>query len=403
MATPVVPIFTLESKIKRKLRAHLKNLGFIRNKDGLLELPNNDKDTFRMLHRVQRANKLTAEAEFIKEKAPLFLKYFASGSDIIPDLISPQLQLVRSNSLEADIFRFASLTWSIPVSNGYGRRMRFLVWDESNGKLIGLIALGDPVFNLKVRDSFIGWSGQDRKERLVNLMDAYVLGALPPYNMLLGGKLVSCLIRTQEVRDIFAEKYGNTCGLISGKQKNASLVLVTTSSALGRSSVYNRLSINGTKYFQPVGYTAGWGHFHIPDTLFLEMRNYLKIKEHAYFKDYKFGSGPNWRLRTVRAVLDILGMNSNMLKHGIVRQVYLCRLASNWEKVLSGETIKPKYKDLQTVKEVSELAINRWILPRSERNQDYMQWRRENILELLKSNKNKSNSYMQMEGSTTKK
>jgi hypothetical protein len=25
--------------------------------------------------------------------------------------------------------RKASLTWSVPVSNGYGRRIRYLVWD----------------------------------------------------------------------------------------------------------------------------------------------------------------------------------------------------------------------------------------------------------------------------------
>jgi len=37
------------------------------------------------------------------------------------------------------------------VSRGYGRQ-RFLIWDQSNEKLIGLIALGDPVFNLRVRD-----------------------------------------------------------------------------------------------------------------------------------------------------------------------------------------------------------------------------------------------------------
>jgi len=33
-------------------------------------------------------------------------------------------------------------------------------------------------------------------KRLVNVMDAYVLGAVPPYNMLLGGKLVASLVRS---------------------------------------------------------------------------------------------------------------------------------------------------------------------------------------------------------------
>ena len=32
------------------------------------------------------------------------------------------------------------------------------VWDESNGKLIGIAAIGDSVYNLSVRDKLIGWN-----------------------------------------------------------------------------------------------------------------------------------------------------------------------------------------------------------------------------------------------------
>jgi hypothetical protein len=110
------------------------------------------------------------------------------------------------------LFRLATLTWSVPVSEGYGRRMRFLVWDDSIGRLMGVIALCDPVFNRNVRDSAIGWGVEDRKDRLVNVMDAYVLGALPPYNSLLCGKLVACLVRTEEVRDCFARYRSPSCG-----------------------------------------------------------------------------------------------------------------------------------------------------------------------------------------------
>src|SRR3546814_18344755 len=85
----------------------------------------------------------------------------------------------------------ASLYWQVPVSDGYGRRMRFLVWDQAHGKLIGIFALGDAVFNQAARDAVIGWDHHRRSAALVNLMDAYVLGALPPYSHLLGGKLRS--------------------------------------------------------------------------------------------------------------------------------------------------------------------------------------------------------------------
>ena len=76
-------------------------------------------------------------------------------------------------------------------------------------------------------------------------MDAYVLGALPPYNALLGGKLVACLLRSRDIYDDFAKAYGKTTGIISQKEKEARLLVVTTSSSMGRSSVYHRLKLGG--------------------------------------------------------------------------------------------------------------------------------------------------------------
>ena len=66
--------------------------------------------------------------------------------------------------------------------------MRFLVRDRSNDKLIGIFALGDPVFNLKARDEWIGWDVNDRRDRLVHVMDAFVVGAVPPYAQLAQGR-----------------------------------------------------------------------------------------------------------------------------------------------------------------------------------------------------------------------
>src|SRR3954447_16807107 len=88
------------------------------------------------------------------------------------------------------------------------------------------------------------------------------LGAVPPYNMLLGGKAVACLIRSREVFEDFKRTYGNTVGIISGRRKRAELLAVTTTSSMGRSSVYNRLRLDGQPYMTSIGYTAGWGHFH---------------------------------------------------------------------------------------------------------------------------------------------
>jgi hypothetical protein len=94
------------------------------------------------------------------------MQFFASGKDVNPEKISPVLERVSSDTWQGDLFRLAALSWSVPVSNGFGRRLRYLVWDESNGKLMGLIAIGDPVLNLGVRDKFIGWDRGMRREMM---------------------------------------------------------------------------------------------------------------------------------------------------------------------------------------------------------------------------------------------
>jgi hypothetical protein len=277
----------------------------------------------------------------------------------------------------------ASLTWAVPVSNGFGRRLRYLVWDQNNKKLIGLIAIGDPVFNLSVRDKLIGWTVKDRGERLVNILDAYVLGAVPPYNKLLGGKLVASLIRSRDIYDDFTKTYGNSEGIISGKQKHARLLVVTTSSSLGRSSVYNRLKLDRTEYFKPIGYTGGWGHFHVPDELFSDLRAYLREIGHGYADSHRFGEGPNWRLRTTRVALSALGFKEDILRHGIQREVFICQLASNALSILKKGKGRPNLSSLKTVAEVATLAVQRWMVPRSQRRPEYLSWTKGDLHALL--------------------
>lgn len=370
-------------EIHQRLRQHLNELGFIEDEGGRLRPPNSSKEGLRAVHRLHRAERLSEEASFIKTATPKLLQYFADGKELVPSRISPRIQLVESGTIESDLFRLASLTWSVPVSQGYGRRMRFLVWDSSNGKLMGLIALGDPVFNLRVRDQRIGWTVKGREKRLVDVMDAYVLGALPPYSQLLGGKLVACLIRSREIRDCFSRKYGKRKSIIARKKKHAALGLITTSSSLGRSSIYNRLKLNGVSYFDPIGYTTGWGHFHIPAKLFAEMRKYMRLKRHPYAKGNRFGDGPNWKLRLVRAALDDLGYKSDLLRHGIMREVFACNLATNTDRVLRGEIGHFQYRGLLTVQEIGDLARNRWLIPRALRRPEFRFWAREQILDLL--------------------
>lgn len=372
-----------EARLKRKVRAHFKRLGFLKAPDGTLLPPNLDKQSYRDMHAHQRDSRLDANRAWIADRAGQLVQHFASGADLEVARIAPRIEVVRSGTWQSNLFRLASYYWRIPISEGYGRRLRFLVWDDHHKKLIGLFALGDAVFNLRARDEFIGWDHHRRVDAMVNLMDAYALGAVPPYNMLLGGKLIASLVRTQDVVDTFQAKYHESVGVISGQSKHARLVAVTTTSALGRSSLYNRLRIGGQSIFDSIGSTSGWGHFHISDELFEDLRGYLRSVGDSYADSHGYGQGPNYRLRLIRKALTLLGLDPDMARHGLTREVFFCSIASNALQFLRGDHKRVRYDQLPTVQEMGQAAMARWVVPRAERMPEFRLWQGERFVREL--------------------
>ena len=364
----------LTSDVKQRILAHLTDTGISR----YLSSPNGyllSKETIRKLHAEQRRARGQRELPFLRKHGRKLLAHFADGAEIAVDRISPELVPVKSPSTMGYLFRIAALLWSVPVSRGFGRRMRYVVIDRHNNRIMGLFALGDPVFNLGVRDRWIGWDVRDREERLVNVMDAYVLGAVPPYSQLIGGKMIASLVGSAEVSDLFEQKYGERQGIISGQVKSARLALATTTSALGRSSLYNRLKIPRTLEYRRLGTTSGYGHFHITEGLFEDLRRILELENHKYASGHQYGDGPNWRFRVVRVGLQRIGLDADMLRHGVKREVYGVPLAENWREYLLGEDAQAILNRPST-EEICRYCIERWMLPRSASRPGYAEWTR---------------------------
>lgn len=343
---------------------------------------NASKQSIREAHGQQRERRNLAEREWLRSRIDRVIGHFAESSEVDVRQVRPVLAPVRSSTWESDLFRAATLLWSVPVSRGYGRRMRYLVMDESNKKLMGLLALGDPVFNLRSRDAWIGWTVEDRAKRLSSVMDLYICGAVPPYSFLLGSKLVACLATAREICDAFRAKYTGAKGIISGEEKPAELLVVTTTSALGRSSLYNRLRLRTKPFteFQRIGFTEGWGHFSVDDELFLRLREHLGAEEHGYANGHSFGTGPNWRLRTIRAAMKSLGVDDGLLKHGIRREVFAAELSKTARRQLREGIEGPGARPAAA--EIAAKALDRWIRPRFER-EGLQTWKRRDIEGLL--------------------
>jgi hypothetical protein len=365
------------SEVRSRLLEQLQRHGYQVSNGCLLPPPASSKEAIRQLHAPQRQTILERLHSWIVAHEPKLLPYFADGSEVQPDRIYPRLEPVNT-PLKAALFRYASLTWSVPVSNGYGRRMRFLVFDASNDKLMGLLALGDPVYNLRVRDQWIGWSVEQKNARLWHVMDAYVLGSVPPYNHLLCGKLIALLATSEEVRGYFRARYAGRASVIRGQHRPPHLALITTTSALGRSSLYNRLVWNGRRVFLSVGFTEGWGHFHFANGLFEELRTLLRLYGDPEAERHAYGQGPNWRFRVIRKGLARLGLSGDCLRHGVRREVFVAPLGENAREFLRGETEDLRYY-AGDMASMFAYFRERWLLPRAERNTCWRQVRREHL------------------------
>jgi len=345
---------------------------------GVIHTPKNpSKDDYRTLNEMAVRKKLEKSGPGVRRYEDRFLaKYIANGWEIEPKEITPRLVLVQPNSEHELLFRYACLHWSIPVSAGYGRRLRFLVLDESNGKLIGLFGLGDPVFAMRARDRWIGWEKEAKAERLYHVMDAYVLGAVPPYSFLLGGKLVAMIVCSNEVRNAFRRKYQGHETLIRKQTRLPYLVLVTTTSALGRSSIYNRLRVNGHQYWVSLGFTQGSGEFHFANGVYDLMRSYVEAYCEPTAKHKAWGDGFRNRREVVRKCLSRLGLSADLIYHGIRRELFAAPLGREALRFLRGEVQRPCFYDWP-LSRLFEIFADRWLLGRAERMPQYREYSRE--------------------------
>jgi hypothetical protein len=227
--------------------------------------------------------------------------------------------------------------------------------------------------SLGPRDDWVGWTLSDRKKRLRNVMDAFVLGAVPPYSSLLCGKLVAMLAASDTVRDAFKRKYRGACSVIRGKVHDGRLALITTTSALGRSSVYNRLRLGKRLLFQSAGFTKGSGEFHFSNGLYGAIAKFALEHCEPTAKQEQWGTGFRNRREVIKKCLVALGLSSEWIYHGIEREVFVIPLAQNSREFLRGEHSRLMWYE-HTEARIFEYFRERWLIPRSQRDHRYMLW-----------------------------
>lgn len=225
----------------------------------------------------------------------------------------------------------------------------------------------------------------NRKRKIgSNMMDIIVCGSIPPYNELLGGKLISILSCSPTVISDYTHRYENQISEIASRMKGQRVVrdsrlvyLGTTSLYAVGSSQYNRIKVplseNSNLEFRKMGITEGFGTVFFSKETTSLFSKLLELQDGGKKINHVFGEGTSPRFRMISRGLSSIGIKAEaFLKHYSPRIVYSINLADNTNEYLLGFDKDVNYGyDLndsaiveQKTQELIDYWYNRWLTKR---------------------------------------
>lgn len=322
-----------------------------------------DKDVIRAFHIHAKNSDSSVNYSNLIAKLSKYRSFFPEASKIDPRRIQPVLVPVTPRSREEDLFKVTRGYWSMPYSKGYGRRLRFVLMDAFHDAVIGIIGLQSPSADLACRDTYLDVPKEKKLSIVNNTLEAYTIGASPTYAPLLGGKLVAGFLHSTSIRRQYWKIYGKKKTTQLHQKIAQPLLAITTSSAFGKSSIYNRLAYNGRLLAKPLGYTKGFGTIHL-EKIYPNLLNWLESNGRAVSAG--FGNGPKVRWQNIMRALCDLGISRNYLEHGLRREVFIFELVDNLIEVCQNEAIPAPHAFDDDM--WSEHWKERWCIPRADRN-----------------------------------
>jgi len=356
------------NELRNKIIESFKSQGFCVDP---LRPKKNEKDTLRKVHQQKRIEQLRLHKKFLLENFNEVKKFSTDSKDLELDKIKLRLIEVESNSFESKLFFWWNLVWwSLPYDRPIGRQMRFILWDDYYNAPFGLIGLQSPPLASSVRDNFLGLNNKNREYWINQSMYGQRIGALPPYNELLGGKMVALSLASNEVRKRYEKKYRDRKTLLKKKEIPSRLLFITTTSAYGKSSVYERLKYKGGTVSTFLGFTSGAGTFHLSQKLYEELLLFLEQKGVDTTRGY--GTGPSRKLKLVDLgfkKLELKNLTRSYIFHNIKRGYYFFPHVKNLKSVIQ-KNEKPLWYN-RPFAELFGFWLERWGIPRSERNGEW--------------------------------
>jgi hypothetical protein len=340
------------------------------------------KSHFKKIQLHSKKEQLKLQGDYIQAVTDTVTSFVRDGKTINPAAIKLELRLIEPDTVEEAIYRWWNVVWwSVPYQKAYGRQMRMLLWDTTHKAPFGLIGLQSPVLKMAVRDRYLNIPSENLDVIINKSMQAQRLGALPPYNTLLGGKMAAMSLTSNELRKLYQYKYAGVTTVMNKRILDPDLIFLTTTSAFGRSSIYNRLKYKDQLIAKSLGYTQGSGTFHVSHELYLELQKFLKRRKINV--NTSFGYGPSRKVKLIDLGFDLLEL-SEYHYHNLHREFFLFPTTLNLEQVISLNE-KPVYFD-RPLDDLLSFWKQRWALPRSERDNSWDSFNARNFIRSSKAN-----------------
>lgn len=340
--------------LRKELVSSLESIGYTIQDNRLkLDIDLSNKEAIKKIHEQSLQERFEQFNDFISSHFE-FVRRNTYFDKIDARKVDVQLIPLESDTTFYSILaKFFNYTWwSLPYEPSLGRQLKYLVYDKYHKSTMGLIILTSPVLDMKARDDFLKLSG--KKAGIINMsMSAQRLGAVPPYNDFLCGKLIAMLSTSNQVREDYRRKY------------DEDLLFTTTTGGFGKASIYQRLKFHDEQVAKFVGYTAGCGTFHIPNNIYSKIKQLLREEGHEVDQF----SNKNRKMLLLSKAGKILNIK-DISRHGIKRSVYVFSLCKNLQDIIHAETIsnvKPEYYN-RSVKEIYDFFLNRWAVKRLDDN-----------------------------------
>ena len=227
------------------------------------------------------------------------------------------------------------------------------------------------------------------------IADLTVCGAVPPYNALLGGKLVAMLATSPEVVLEYKRRYQSLPSIIASSMAGRPIVRPATLVFIGTTSLYGERPINTIghlihatssedqrgsliRYRYLTGSersrTAGVGTFQFGRDTKAAIEKYLSSTTNGRRVNNVFGEGTSPKLRSLRDGLNALGIDSEeMLQHGMAKVVYGATLVANSTRYLLRLDERPHYNfsldgPLASTAKIARHWFERWASIRMQRS-----------------------------------